>query len=157
MNEIWRPIDGYEDLYFISNTGRVCGPKGILTPYTNGSGYLKIRLWRTGKHRAFYVHRLVASAFCIHEAGRDVVNHLDFDRANNRADNLEWCTATENARHSAPHHRKPKSVTHTNTGERYINYRKERNYYRVTIRGREIGRYTTLDLAIRARERALRG
>ena len=69
---------------------------------TASNGYLRIQLSRTdGKKRErFLVHRLVAATFLGPSRGRQV-NHKDGDKTNNRVENLEWCTASENARHKA--------------------------------------------------------
>ena len=45
-------------------------------------------------------HRIIASIFCEHEIGKDYVNHIDGNKLNNSADNLEWCTKSENTLHS---------------------------------------------------------
>ena len=70
-------------------------------------GYLYVRISNKNngaiiKHA--YVHRLVAEAFCDksgyeHYDGKLQVNHLDFDKTNNCAENLEWCTQKENQKH----------------------------------------------------------
>ena len=48
----------------------------------------------------YLIHRLVAATFLDHPQGKDFVNHIDGDKWNNRADNLEWCTVSENEKHS---------------------------------------------------------
>ncbi|CAJ0753326.1 20281_t:CDS:2 [Entrophospora sp. SA101] len=47
-----------------------------------------------------YIHCLVALAFCSKEEGKDCVNHIDGNRTNNKASNLEWCTQKENTQHA---------------------------------------------------------
>lgn len=94
--EIWMPIEGYEDLYEVSNEGRVSSKRGILRPVMNNCGYLQVQLWKDGKRKWFKVHRLVATAFVPNMFGDDCVNHIDENKTNNRADNLMWCTHKEN-------------------------------------------------------------
>lgn len=76
-------------------------PGRILSPRKNSLGYLIVTL-RAGKsvHHTARVHRLVAQAFIPNVERKPCVNHIDFDRANASASNLEWCTQGENLRHS---------------------------------------------------------
>lgn len=97
--EQWRPVKGYEEFYEVSNLGRVRSHiKGkILSPQDNGKGYFKV--WFKGGVRK-YIHRLVAEAFCERRSGAFEVNHKDGNQRNNRADNLEWVTSSENTKHA---------------------------------------------------------
>ena len=111
MTEIWLPIEGYENLYEVSNLGRVrriesfvnckAGSKRkvsgkILKPRTNTCGYLMVRLSKNGIWRDFLLHRLVSAAFIPNPNNLPQVNHLSEDKLNNSVENLEWCTAKEN-------------------------------------------------------------
>lgn len=100
--EEWKDIVGFEGLYKVSNMGRVMSfnrPRGIgrraegrilkLAHYTNG--YLWITLCKDKQHHAFSISRLVAKHFVPNPKGYPEVNHIDEDKENNRADNLEWC------------------------------------------------------------------
>jgi hypothetical protein len=113
--EQFKDIKGYEGSYQVSNYGRVKSldrevvtSKGvtrkikekILTLKVNRYGYLEAYLCESGKLRTFLVHRLVASAFIDKIEGKHEVNHIDGNKANNRADNLEWCTPKENIKHA---------------------------------------------------------
>ena len=83
----------------VSNLGRVCTANGKITEGSDsGAGYLRVGI--NGKKH--YVHRLVAQAFLEPPPSEKhkEVNHIDGDPANNRADNLEWVTRSENIRHS---------------------------------------------------------
>ena len=105
MTEEWRPIKGYEGLYEVSSLGRVKSlnygrtstPK-MLRQHLRGE-YLSVVLYKDKSHRKESVHRLVASAFHSNEANLPQVNHIDEDKLNNRADNLEWTSARANANH----------------------------------------------------------
>lgn len=176
MREVWRDINGYEGLYQVSNLGRVkrlerivrnnvyggmrIVDEKILSATDNGHGYKIIGLRKDGRRKNHYVHRLVATAFIDNPHDFHYVNHLDRDRANNIADNLEWCTQLENVAHSIDNlrKRKPKSRA-TNTGEKYITERVERNKhtrYRVYIRSISICKsFKTLDEAIRYRNEVM--
>ena len=111
MTEIWLPIEGYENLYEVSNLGRVRSlehtvikkngvklkvPGKILKPRSNNRGYLMIRLYKNGIYRDFLLHRIVSTAFIPNPDKKFQVNHLDEDTLNNSAENLEWCTQKEN-------------------------------------------------------------
>lgn len=170
--EEWKDIKGFEDLYQISNYGNVrskdrrvinhrCGStrviKGInLTPWDNGNGYLVVSLNDKRKRKNFYVHRLVAEYFIENPLEKKYVNHIDYDRHNNNAENLEWCTQLENVKHSLPNMRKPRSKHKvTNTGIKYISKRKQRGYlyYRVSIRNKGIDKiFKDLQSAIKYKD-----
>jgi hypothetical protein len=103
MDEQWKIVDGTD--YAVSNLGRMASMKRnkwrTLNPSKDSGGYVVVGMWHDAKSKRPLVHRLVAAAFLpdapspAHE-----VNHKDGDKANNRADNLEWVTPSENIRHS---------------------------------------------------------
>jgi len=151
--ERWLPVAGYEGLYEVSTLGRVkslsrpyknqageCGamqPEKIMQPSLNGAGYPQVSLWRGGVLRAQQIHRLVAQAFLVPTGGEEV-NHLDGDRQNNAAENLEWCTRAENMAHA-------KKLGWGSSGYYGVGYRKSRGLWiaRVMVRGvrHHIGEY----------------
>ena len=93
---IWKPIEGYED-YLVSNTGLVKNKETdkILSSENLRSGYKSIAL----KGKSYKVHRLVAKAFVKNnDPLKDNVDHLDGNKMNNNATNLEWVTGAENTR-----------------------------------------------------------
>ncbi len=111
-NEIWKPINGFEGRYDISNFGRVKSLRRItlrngkypftqkeiiMTPIDNGRGYFQVILRNNGI-KARTIHQLVAEHFLNHTpcGYKFVVNHKDFNRKNNHVDNLEIVTAREN-------------------------------------------------------------
>lgn len=100
--EIFREIDGFPD-YEVSNLGRVCSFKGkypkILKPGKHQCGYLYVILYNGGKHVTKKVHRLVAEAFIPNLENKPTVNHIDENKENNVAENLEWVTRRENCNH----------------------------------------------------------
>ena len=110
MNEIsWKPVVGYEGLYEVSNTGIVKSLDRMknrkhtierdLKPSTN-KRYKEVKLYKNGTKRSIKVHRIVAQAFVPNPYGKPQVNHIDGNKDNNNADNLEWCTQAENNRHA---------------------------------------------------------
>ena len=103
-----KDIPGYEGLYAATESGDIWSyrKKLFLKPYVSTGGYLKVNLFdRDGRASHKYVHRLVASSYLEVPEGANEVNHKDFDRANNSAANLEWCTHVENAKHTLKHGR----------------------------------------------------
>lgn len=79
----------------------------VLSPFKTKNGYMKINILRKG----FYVHRLVAESFIPNPDNKPQVNHKNCDKTDNRADNLEWATNSENVRHyNASHKKKSKKV-----------------------------------------------
>ena len=119
MKEVWQPIDGYEGLYEVSSLGKVRsvdrwlekrGRAGVmltqrlrgktLRQLLDGNKRLFVTLSKNGKRAPIRVHRLVAAAFLGPRPEGLQINHLDGDRINNAAANLEYCTPSENMRHA---------------------------------------------------------
>lgn len=103
QGEIWKPIKGYEGLYFISNLSRVkrITPRGkfkerLLYKRQNGAGYWCVSLCKNGKAKCKRVHRLVAEAFIPNPENKTQVGHKDETRTNDSIENLEWVTPKEN-------------------------------------------------------------
>ena len=103
--EIWKPIQGYEGLYAVSNRGRVMNLKTerILKNWSNTHGYSMVFLYKgdNTKPKAVTVHKLVATAFIENPENLAQVNHIDECKTNNDVTNLEWVSASQNQRHSA--------------------------------------------------------
>lgn len=113
MKEIWKNIEGYEELYRISNLGEVKILKRkvksrfgyrmikekIKKPFMD-KGYLRIELIKNKKGKKYFIHRLVAQAFISNPKNKKEINHIDGIKNNNKVNNLEWCTRSENALHS---------------------------------------------------------
>ena len=124
--EEWRDIKGYEGLYQVSNMGRVKSLERtfvdkigrertfrgrILKQKTESNGYLRIALHEdSGKVKRFYIHRLVCEAFHENPENKPCVNHIDENKSNNEASNLEWCTYKENNNHGTRTARTSKPV-----------------------------------------------
>ena len=153
MKEEWKDIVGFEGLYKVSTLGRVKSlRKNKIMNFTTRSGYNVLNLRKEGKRYSKQVHRLVAEAFIENPQNKPIVNHKDTNRKNNNVNNLEWCTQKENVLFSAYKMRHRKTISHTNTGEKYIYYRKSNNTYRIVIDGKEYKSRKTLSEAIKVRD-----
>ena len=113
----WLPVKGYEELYEVSDTGKVRSVDRVLS-VTNQKErlfkgrvllqtmnkqvqYKQVSLWKENKGTSYYVHRLVAEAFIPNPEGKPHVNHIDGNRQNNHISNLEWVTSGENSLHAS--------------------------------------------------------
>ena len=103
MNEEWKDIKGYEELYKISNYGRVYSAisNKCLKSIKNTKGYLLVHLYKDGNRKVFKIHRLVAIHFIPNENKKyNQVNHIDGDKTNNIVNNLEWVDNSLNEIHA---------------------------------------------------------
>lgn len=86
--------------YWINPEGRVHNGKIQLQTYKINSGYLCIDLYNEAGKTKFLLHRLVASMFVDNPLNKPIVNHIDGNKLNVHASNLEWCTNSENILHA---------------------------------------------------------
>lgn len=122
MNEEWRKVNGSNGSYEVSNLGNVRNSltKRILQTFLGKDGYLRTQLGGSiGK--TVTIHRLVAKEFCRTCEGKIFVNHKDGNKQNNCADNLEWCTRSENMQHAYEKGLK-KPLTGCKNGRSKLNY-----------------------------------
>ena len=100
--EEWRDIKGYEELYQISNFGRVksfCkGKARIIKPVISGGDYLRVGLYTSGRCKIFLIHRLVAEAFIPNPDNLPQVDHRFGIKFDNYFENLRWVTVSENTK-----------------------------------------------------------
>jgi hypothetical protein len=99
-DEIWVPVPSYENLYWVSNKGRVKNSRKIMKFYQINSGYLCIDFTINHQKTKHLVHRLVATAFIPNEKNDKEVNHIDENKHNNSVENLQWCTSSYNKQYS---------------------------------------------------------
>lgn len=114
--EIWKDVIGYENLYQVSNLGRIKSlykirrtgkcynvireyPEKILSIKINNNGYEQTNICKDGVLKCFLVHRLVAQSFLFNEDLKKQVNHLNGNKRDNSVENLEWVSSRENECH----------------------------------------------------------
>lgn len=127
---MWKTIKGYEN-YEISDIGEARriqyddrGNAGkytlpyLLKGHIDKDGYIKYTLYKNGKPNNVFAHRLVAEAFIDNPENKKQVNHKNGIKSDNRVENLEWNTASENIQHrinvlgvSWKNHKSSKPVT----------------------------------------------
>lgn len=99
-----KDVQGYEGHYRVDELGNVYSAKRgkakMLLPFLNSCGYPTVALCVNGKESYKTVHRLVATAFIPNPDNLPQVNHINGDKTDNRAANLEWVTAGDNQRHA---------------------------------------------------------
>lgn len=125
MEEIWKPVVGYEGFYEVSNIGRVrslariveCndGRKRkikdrILKGSSYSGGYSGVTLHKDGCTKTANIHRIVAEAFVPNPLEKEEVNHKDENPSNNHASNLEWVTHKENLNYGTRQERARKAI-----------------------------------------------
>lgn len=101
--EICRDIKDYEGIYQFNNFGRVKSLARVskkIFMYWKCQEYAVVSLYKNKRKKNFYVHRLVAETFIYNPKNLPVVNHKDFNKKNNRVENLEWVTQKENVHHA---------------------------------------------------------
>ena len=146
MEEIWKPIPGYEGIYEASNLGRIRTANGKTTsnakypvrvwkqrvlkakvqPRSCGKLDQRVNLWKDGVEETYLVSRLVAMAFLPTPYDKLTVNHINGDPMDNRVDNLEWCTLQENIQHAFEtglQEKSVKSVTLEREDGRFFNFK----------------------------------
>ena len=148
MQEVWKPVVGYEGIYEVSNLGRVyslpkewIGSKGckrkhdgkLLSITYSNKGYPRVLLSSNGKSKTREIHQLVAESFLNHVpcGYKLVVDHIDNDKLNNRVDNLQLISQRENA---------SKNIINKTSKYTGVYFDKSRNKYgsRIQIDGKNI-------------------
>ena len=98
---MWKDIPNCPK-YECSNTGIIRNKHTFneLSKTINKNGYVEHCVSIDGKRKIIFPHRIVATLFVDNKSNKPMVNHIDGDKTNNDASNLEWCTNSENLRHA---------------------------------------------------------
>lgn len=106
-NEIWKPIEGTDGRYEVSNTGKVRnldyhnkGEVKEIAQRISNNGRVLVTMFIRGKRGDYSVHRLVGKAFIPNPDNLPQINHIDGNPKNNNVENLEWCDAFYNMQHA---------------------------------------------------------
>lgn len=128
IEEIWRPVRGYEGLYEVSNLSRVKSlprvcvvhrknkvfaqsfPEKVLVPLLGSNGRYHYSLHKDGKQKSVSRAVIVASAWVEGYQDGYEVNHKDENRQNDSIDNLEWCSHLYNMRYGTRKRRAVASI-----------------------------------------------
>jgi hypothetical protein len=150
--ETWKKIIGYENLYEISNYGNVKSLKKgfkkekLLKNRHDNVGYARVDLRLNNISKTIRVHRLVAIHFIDILEDKPQVNHINGIKDDNRVENLEWVSNTENQCHR---------YDKTKTASKFIGVSRQRKNWKaqITHKGKDIylGYFKTEELAYAAR------
>ena len=90
------------DIYsrYVTDGHNIYGRIKKLKPNKNEDGYYKVKLRKDGKTYNKFVHRLIAETFIPNPENKPEVNHKNGIKTDNRVSNLEWCSRSENMKHS---------------------------------------------------------
>lgn len=121
--EIWKKIIGFENLYEVSSLGNVKSlgnsklrKEKILKQGISNCGYKTVCLSKNNKYKTYTVHRLVAMCFIDNPKNKATVNHRNGIKNDNRVENLEWCSTSENTKHAYD-----SGLINVSKGENHVN------------------------------------
>ena len=148
--EIWKNVVGFEEQYEISNLGNLRSKERFVKHWRGGErkyksnvknirlndkGYFRCNLKNEGKRYDFTIHKLVALAFLPNEENKPFVNHKNGIKTDNRVENLEWCSASENVTHAVKNRLIKTKLTDEQAKEifnSHLSHRKLAKLYNVT-------------------------
>jgi hypothetical protein len=115
---MWTPIENYDCYYFINKQGQIRSRNRyisygngrrrfvegrIMKTRVNNCGYVEVRLSIGGFSKTYFIHRLMAQHYIPNPGGKPYINHKNGIKTDNRIENLEWVTHSENMKHAYQH------------------------------------------------------
>ena len=162
-NDFWRDIPGFEGLYQVNRNGEILSLRSgqLRKPTRSGNGYRKVSLSNANHEKIQRnAHRIVAEAFCKKPSNDAIeVNHINLDKTDNRAVNLEWVTPDYNFKHAYNggriNYKRPTRADNS-TGHKGVSKhgRKWQAYITFSGNRKYLGLFTTYEDAVAAREKA---
>ena len=105
--EVWRPVPQTNDRYYASNMGRLLTRRwhnanihAIMKPSLDACGYLRTMILKNGEYHTIKMHREIAKVFIPNPLNKPTINHINGIKTDNRIENLEWATQSENVSHA---------------------------------------------------------
>jgi len=134
--EVWKEISGFEGHYWVSTLGNVKSKNRVLEQRIETAGYKYVTFIYLGQTYRCRIHRLVAETFLEYDEERNIVDHIDRNKQNNKVSNLRWVTHQENCWN--------KNGRANKTGYKHVIKLKNKYYGAIT---RHIGPYETAEEA----------
>lgn len=164
--EIWKPIEGYDLNYQVSNFGNVkCitfnKKTGLMEETTlhislASKGYPYVRLYKEGKARTTYIHRLIAIAFIPNPDNKPEVDHINTNTGDYRIENLRWVTHKENANNILTRQHNKENTYIEEVVKKSLQIRKgskgfsaPKTVYQYSLNGEYLGEYFSMEEAER--------
>lgn len=158
-----KEINGFPG-YYADDYGKIYSQKSgelmEIKQYLKTHNYLYVTLHKNGKKCCLRVHRLIAKVFIPNPDNLPEVNHKDENKANNRADNLEWCTSSDNKVYGSRRERVARKVSNpnirrsNNTSGRKGVFKTKWNTWKACFNNEYLGTFKTFDEAVKVREKA---
>ena len=137
----WKVINSNKQNYIINNSGFILSLKSKTTKFLktriDRAGYITVRLTQDGNTTTYFLHRLIAETFIPNTENKPFVNHINGIKTDNRIENLEWVTHSENIKHAIKIGLIPSNVSQAKivtdfcTGKKYNSIKEAASYCKI--------------------------